>query len=667
MPIDTCPDRISLVAALALRLAASIAAISGATPIPALSEELVEGAPPPPPGSAQELTQENVAAFLDNLMPYAIQRADIAGGVIVIVKDGEILFSRGYGFADLAKRQPVVPGETLFRPGSVGKLLTWTAVMQQVERGALDLDRDINAYLDFRIPPAFGRPITLRDLLTHTPGFEDTARDAFVASYEDLYPLGDYLKRHVPARIYPPGDVVAYSNYGAGLAGYIVERVSGQPFATYIAANILRPLRMEHSTFVQPLPPDLAALMASGYRSRSSDEAQPFEVVEVVPAGSLSSTAIDMGRFMIAHLQEGRLGEARILSPETVRLMHSAQRTSAPGLNGLALGFFEESRNGRRIVGHSGDIASFHSDLHLILDGGVGFFVSFNSEGRDGGSRALRKALFRAFLDRYFPSAPGERAPIFPLTNAYRVAGAYLSSRRNESALNLRALLGQVEIVAGSDGTIQASPWRDVSGAPKRWREISPFVFRETQGQSRLMFVLDSAQRVSYAATDEGAPIHVLQRLPAWQRRSVVVPLVAVSTGVLLAALLISSSGYAIRRHYRKSSPRSPGERRRRLFSRLAVSLLVCAASGWAWLTLRMNPGDSALQADTDVLLYALYALTWAAFVGSIAILLNGITVWRAAGRQQLERIGEGLVVIAAAALVWVALAFRLLNFSTRY
>lgn len=616
---------------------------------------------------AQQLTAENLTTFFDSLMPYAIQRADIAGGVIVIVKDGEILFSKGYGFADLAQHRPIVSGETLFRPGSVGKLLTWTAVMQQVERGALHLDHDINAYLDFRIPSAFAKPITLRDLLTHTSGFEDTTRDVFVAKYDDIYPLGDYLKRHVPARIYPPGEVVAYSNYGAALAGYIVERASGQPFAAYIAANILRPLGMEHSTFAQPLPPGLAALMASTYRSRSSGEAQPFEVVEVAPAGSLSSTATDMGRFMIAHLQEGRLGSAQILSPETVRLMHSTQRTSAPELNGFALGFYEESRNGRRIVGHSGDIAFFHSDLHLILDDGIGFFVSFNSEGRDGGSRALRRVLFRAFLDRYFPYAPSDGAPILPRSNVERVVGAYLSSRRNESALNLRALLDQVEIVARPDGTIEASRWRDVSGAPKRWRENSPFVFRETQGQSRLVFVLDSAQQVSYAATDEGAPLQVLQRLPAWKRRSVVVPLVATSTGVLLAALLISAGGYVIRRHCGKSSTRSRDERRLHFLSRLAMSAMVCAAAGWTWLTLQVMPGDSAVQTDSDVFLYGLYVLTWAAVFGSGAIVSNGIAVWRASGREYLERIGEGFVLIATAAFVWIALAFRLLNFSTRY
>jgi CubicO group peptidase (beta-lactamase class C family) len=539
--------------------------------------------------------------------------------------------------------------------------------MQQVERGALDLDRDINDYLDFRIPPAFGKPITLRHLMTHTPGFEDTTRDVFVASAEDLYPLSEYLKRHMPARIFPPGEIVAYSNYGAGIAGFILERVSGQPYEIYIDANILQPLRMHHSSVAQPLPPDLAALMAGGYRSRSSGTAQPFEVTEIAPAGSLSSSAIDIGRFMVAHLQEGRLGDDRILRPETVRLMHATQRTSAAGLNGFTLGFFEENRNGHRIIGHSGDTAYFHSDLHLIPDSGVGFYVSFNSEGREGGSRALRKALFRVFLDRFFPRAGAEPAPTYSATNASAVAGAYLSSRHNESALKLRMLLDQVEIVARPDGTIQATSWKDVSGAPIRWVEISPFAFREMHGQSRLMFILDSAQRVSYAATDDGAPIHVLQRLPAWQRRSVIFPLIAGSGGVLLASLLVSLGGFLIRRHYGRSLTSTPGERRLRVLSRLAVVLTVGAICGWAALTLQMTLSDSALQTDWDSWLYGLYVLTWATVISFIAIAANGIATWRALSRNYIAKIGEWLVVIAAASVVWIAIAFQLLNFSTHY
>src|SRR6266496_2464755 len=260
---------------------------------------------------AHELTAPDVAAFLDGILPAQLQREDIAGATIAIVRDGKILFAKGYGYADVEKKRPVSPEETLFRPGSVSKLFTWTAVMQLFEQGRLDLDRDVNDYLDFKIPEAFGKPITLKNLLTHTPGFEEQIKDLF--SIDSAPPqLGQYLKTHIPRRIFPPGTIPAYSNYGASLAGYIVERVSGRPFNEYINENIFKPLGMTHSTFVQPLPATLAPYMSDGYQI-ASDGPKPFEMVVAFPAGSLSSTATDMAQFMMAHLQDGQLGSARIL------------------------------------------------------------------------------------------------------------------------------------------------------------------------------------------------------------------------------------------------------------------------------------------------------------------------------------------------------------------
>ena len=122
------------------------------------------------------LTRQDLAAWLDGFMPYAIGRGDIPGAVVVVVKDGEVLLQKGYGYADVAKRTPVDPATTLFRPGSVSKLFTWTAVMQLVEQGKLDLDADINQYLDFKVPPYDGKPVTLRNIMTHTSGIEETAR-----------------------------------------------------------------------------------------------------------------------------------------------------------------------------------------------------------------------------------------------------------------------------------------------------------------------------------------------------------------------------------------------------------------------------------------------------------------------------------------------------------
>jgi CubicO group peptidase (beta-lactamase class C family) len=200
------------------------------------------------PDTPHVLDAYDANAWLDGFIPYAIKSGEIAGAVIVIVKDGRVLTQRGFGLADVALARPVDPERTLFRPGSIAKLFTWTAVMQLVEAGKLDLDRDVNSYLDFRVPTTPRAPITLRHLMTHTAGFEEVYKGLMSHPPETPRPLGEAIKAWVPTRIFAPGQVPAYSNYGAALAGYIVERVSGEPFAEYMTRHILLPLGMVHST-----------------------------------------------------------------------------------------------------------------------------------------------------------------------------------------------------------------------------------------------------------------------------------------------------------------------------------------------------------------------------------------------------------------------------------
>ncbi len=235
-----------------------------------------------------EMTPEDVGAFLDGILPQQLAREDVAGVVVSVVKDGKVLFAKGYGYSDVEKKVPVSPDTTLFRPGSISKLFTWTSVMQLVEQGKLDLDRDINDYLDFKIPATYPKPITLRNVMTHTPGFEETVQELFVGDAKDLKPLGPYLKEHLPERIFPPGTTPAYSNYATAMAGYIVQRVSGQDYFDYIDEHILKPLGMTHSTFRQPLPDSLASMMSKGY-DVASQPAKKFEFVEAMPAGSSSA------------------------------------------------------------------------------------------------------------------------------------------------------------------------------------------------------------------------------------------------------------------------------------------------------------------------------------------------------------------------------------------
>ena len=638
-----------------------------AIPIPAPASSAAASAPS---ASVQPhaLTAEDLSSFLDGLVPFALQRGDMAGGVVAVVKDGKVIFARGYGHDDLKKQTVPSPENTLFRIGSTSKLFTWTAVMQLVQAGKLDLDRDINDYLDFRIPPFQGKPVTLRNLMTHTPGFEDTARDLITTDGKPVN-LEHYLKTHLPARIFPPGQLVAYSNYGCGLAGYIVQRVSGQDFDDYIEQHIFKPLDMRHSTFRQPLPAALAPMMAASYKTASDGKAQPFEIVDPAPAGSMSTTALDMTHFMIAQLQGGSYEGGQILTPATTALMHTQQRTDAPGLNGYALGFYHEDRNGQRIVGHAGDTDYFHSDLHLLLDANVGVFMSFNSAGNEGGAEVVRAAIFDAFLDRYFPAAtPHLPTAATAKADAARVAGWYLASRRNDSALRMLYALTQTKVSALPDGTILSAPFMNPSGAPMHWREVGPLKYRQVDGPYHLDFVAAANGDIRYWATDSLPPVMVFQSMTGLHALGSIELWGTLSLLFLLATLLSWLCGWLVRRHYRRPLELGGAQRRSRLLSRLGVLVLFVDLAGWLGLLVAASANQEILlHGALTPWLYVQYVLGVLGLLGALAVVVHAVRSWMAPRRGRWVLAGETLLALAAIYLAWLIVAFGMVSFSVRY
>ena len=614
------------------------------------------------PSGVHELTAADLEAFLDGIVPQQLERENIAGATISVVKDGKLLFARGYGYSDVANKKPVSAEETLFRPGSVSKLFTWTAVMQLYEQGKLDLDRDVNEYLDFKIPATFGKPITLKNILTHTPGFEEQVKDLFTVG--SVTPdLGQYLKTHVPAQIYPPGTVPAYSNYATALAGYIVERVSGRPFNDYIAENIFQPLGMTRSTFVQPLPPELAGGMSNGYRLGSDEETVPFEVVVPFPAGSLSSSSVDMSKFMLAHLQGGELGGARILRPETVQLMHSRLFGLDPAANAMAYGFYEESRNGHRIVGHAGDTIAFHSDLHLIPDAGVGFFVSYNSGGK--GEISPRTVLWEAFLDRYFPFTAGAEPTLDSAKeNARAVSGNYIVSRRSETSfLKVASILGQATVSAREDSTIEVGALTEPNGNPKRWREVAPMTFRDVNGQDTLIFRPDADGTMQMILP---YPFMVFQRAGIWQNSKILLPVLGVSLFIMLFTLLLAPIAWLVRRHYGQKLQLKPREWWLRLATWIVFALDLVFVAAFIGLVTYAMENIEFLSDQGNKWFYLVQAIGILGALGSLAVLFNAIDSWLSK-RSIWNRIRSAVFVLACVGFLWFAIAGNLLIFSSHY
>ena len=320
---------------------------TGATPAPVV----------PNGGTRGVRDRGELEAFLDGVMQANLRDKHVAGATVAVVKDGALYFAKGYGWSDVAHRTPVNAERSLFRIGSVSKLFTWTAVMQLVEQGKLDLDADVNRYLDFKIPATYPQPITLRHIMTHTPGFEENGRDLISDDSVHIMPMREWLTTHMPARVRPPGTYSSYSNYATALAGYIVQRVSGMSFDDYVEQRILVPLGMTQTTTRQPLPARLKGDVSRGYTWGAGEyKAHPFEIIGgAAPAGAVSSSATDMAKFMLAHLEGGALGTSRILAESTTARMHARTFAHDPRLPGFALGFYEKSSHGLRIIGHGGD------------------------------------------------------------------------------------------------------------------------------------------------------------------------------------------------------------------------------------------------------------------------------------------------------------------------
>jgi CubicO group peptidase (beta-lactamase class C family) len=349
------------------------------------------------------------------------------------------------------------------------------------------LDEDVNGYLDFEIPDAYpGRPVTLEHLMAHTAGFEQQMYGVFPAHLEDVRPLGAWLAENVPVRVFPPGEVTAYSNYGAALAGYVVERVSGLPYHVYVERNILDPLGMAYATVRQPAPDRLAPHITRQYRFvDGAFEAADPGWSNVPPAGSASASAADMAKFLIAHLQGGRYGDARILEASTVQQMQGHLFANDERLNGFAHGFIESDRNGQRIIGHGGGTGLVSSLLVLLPEHELGLFVSYNSAG-------LTKPLLNAFVDRYYPAPEPAaiEAPVNFSQRAHRFVGSYRDNTWAYTTVEKLAVLRvPVSVRASGDRLIF---W----GMP--FVEVEPLVFREAGGDELLVFREDSQGRVTH-------------------------------------------------------------------------------------------------------------------------------------------------------------------------
>ena len=576
------------------------------------------GVPPrEPPSGEHQLTVDDVGAWLDGKLPDALKNGGIPGAVVSVVKDGQVVTTRGYGWADTGASggDPVAVDAqaSLFRVGSVSKIPTSIAAMQLVEQGRVDLDADIGAYLDFEIERRFDEPLTLRHLLTHSAGFEESVR---VAQTET--DLEDYVKNQVPAQVFAPGTAPGYSNYGMALVGYIVQRVSGQPFEVYVREHVLEPAGMTSSTYEQPLPEGMAGSLGPGYTS--TGEEVPFELMGEIPAGALTVSAPDFAAFMIAQL--GR--SPGLLREETWERMWSpglgeAKLGNRAKAGEMGLGYFELTRHGRRVVWHGGDLQGWHSQFELYPEEKVGIFISCNGDS-DKSSDILREDLAQGFADRYFPGdavkASGSRDSA---ERARQVAGSHMPSRvpwTTFAAAWVPALFSTT-IEHMGDGRLKVDDAQLV--------EVEPWVWRQVSGRSAIAAQVEGGKVVSLS---QGPASTLLPMTPVQQALAPVF-------GVCLVLLLVVTVAWPV------------GALRRRRALRRGQE----TGAPVAWLT-RVARGGGALALASQltwILVLAVFATVQSAIVGYGALAWI-VPVIR--GAQVLQALGVVAVIPAVVDLV---------------
>lgn len=663
---------VRFLAGLALLGGAGAAQLGAQTAVePAAAPTAAEGPAAAAAAAAGErrgpVERVELEAFLDGLMAAHMDEKRIAGATVAVVRDGEVLLAKGYGYADVAAEAPVDPERTLFRIGSVSKLFTWTAVMQLVERGELDLDADINDYVDFEIPERYGEPITLRHLLTHTAGFEERALGLFSTSTE---PRGEWLAANMPARVRPPGSFSAYSNYGTALAGYIVERASGLSWDEFIERNIFEPLGMRSTTGRQPLPAHLEDRMSVGYANEGSRVSpREFEVlVPVAPAGSISATAADMARFMIAHLQNGEHDGVRILEEETARWMHRRAFGHDERLNGFALGFYEKSAHGLRVIGHGGDTQWFHTDMALVPEESLGVFVSYNTQA--GGELSFGP-FFELFLEHYYGGGDGDEAGAGASADAGAGAGAGADAA---AEVDLSPYVGTYRVNRSAYTTLEkafglVSPIRVTADAESNELVIRTFGdetrfvstgssgFRAVDGSGLAAFRQDEAGRVTHMFLG-AAPMMAMERLAWHQSPTLHLVVLGLALLVLLSALLLVPARYALQRKFAEVRPLAGRERWARWLAVAVAALNIGAVVG---LGLVFGDISRVLNGELGGVGFFLLLPVLAAAL-TLGLLWFAATAWRTGMWGRWGRIHYTAVSLSAVAFALVLNYWNLLG-----
>lgn len=458
-----------------------------------------------PQQAASAVTPEEVETFVDSFAAEYMPYLEVPGLAFMMVKDGEVFFSKGYGYADVENQIPFDPEQTIVRAGSNVKTVTALALVQLAEQGKIDLDADINQFLThFQIPDTFDSPITARQLLHYTAGLDNRFIGIRVETSYEILPLPEYLGRRLPERVRPPGEIRAYNDHEIALAGLLVEEVSGMPYDQYVHEHIFKPLGMDSSSIY--LPEKDAGRAAVGY---GSDGAYPLSYYNLNDAAGsgFNATPADLARYMLMHLGYGKLDGEQVFSKSVVEELHTTRFTHHSKLPGIAYAFDETFWGGRRILAKGGGAPGFTNRMLLLLDEGVGVYFVYNRDS----SVPLSWKLERAFLEHFYPKGKpsiGEEVPATDPQEMARYTGYYISLNDYSATTveKVQALMEQEQVTLDEQGRLNvfgSTPLR-IDRNLFQWSESGNYVaFGEDEdGSVNYLFVSRTAlMRVPWIET----------------------------------------------------------------------------------------------------------------------------------------------------------------------
>lgn len=580
-----------------------------------------------------------IAARLDALAD-AVMVTDQVPGAIAAIVSGDTVILRGYGVADLDGAIAASPDDVRFEIGSITKLFTWIAVMMLVEEGRLDLEADVARYLpDIEVPGT--EPLTLAQLMSHRSGFEESYAifDPAVAAL----PRAEALAVAAPDQVFPRGAVTSYSNWGAALAGHIVEEVSGEPWESFVEARILGPLGMDDTTTAERRRRPDQPPLAGSYRVQGGVAHPAFrvDIGAFGPAGAIASTAADMARFLRFLVGDGALDGVRLLQPETMVRLRSRLFDDRLQAADMAHGFQARPMFGTTVYGHGGGVNEFLSNLAVIPEIGAGVFLSQNGgTGADLPLMVPTEILGALAAKAGLQAAEQEPVPD-AAARAAEAAGRYLTNRRTFSGPGqLLAALSPMTVTALPDGVLLIPT--PLSQRPVRHEPVAPDIWQDAQG-ARMAFLRDGTGRIVRLADGTGAQTH--ERLrgladPVW-----------LWLALGLAALLSVSSLLGLTwRHGLRG-----GTRLGALVAAVplagAISVVALIGAGVAAGLAASRLGSEYLFDQPQPTLNAFLAMGDVVAVVAVLAVLGLAPVWRLAGWSPWRRLHDTLFALSLAAL----------------